>query len=300
MLPPPIPSDLHALLAEIGPRWAQNVSAHSQLMVDRFSPILANSPKDGVKVIRDLSYGAHARQRLDVFMPEEGPRPRAALIFVHGGAFTAGERNRSPEIYANVLFYFARYGIVGINMGYRLAPDATFPDASHDVGSVVAWVRDHAEQFGVDPHQIFLLGHSAGAAHAASYAYDSSIHPADGPGLRGLIVASGRVRADSLPENPNAARVAVYYGDPSGYDRCSPVSHVSTDSVATMIAVAEFENPLLDVYCCELAYRLAQLKRRAPPFVRVRGHNHSSLMTHFNTEDERLGREILAFIANPR
>src|SRR6185437_8457543 len=127
------------------------------------------------------------------------------------------------EIYANIGRYFARHGIVGVNTGYRLAPEIQYPEGSRDVGAAVDWIRTHARDFSVDPARIFLMGHSAGAAHAATYAYARHLHGADGSGLAGLIVVSGRVRADNLSENPNAARVETYYGkDSSVYDHCSP------------------------------------------------------------------------------
>ena len=141
------------------------------------------------------------------------------------------------------------------------------------------------------------MGHSAGGAHAGSYAYDKPLHPADGPGIAGLLIISGRVRADSRADNPNARRVAEYYGsDASIYDDVSPVSHIAKDSVATFIATAEFENPLIDVYCFELAYRLAAAKGRAPPFAWLKGHNHTSIIGHFNTAEDTLGRACLEFI----
>src|SRR3546814_16866309 len=75
-------------------------------MVDAFTPLLAHAPKAGVEVVRDLSYGDDERQQLDVYTPgRAGSRP--VVLFVHGGAFTGGERNRSPELHANVLYYVA-------------------------------------------------------------------------------------------------------------------------------------------------------------------------------------------------
>jgi len=115
--------------------------------------------------------------------------------------------------------------------------------------------------------------------------------------VAGLVVLSGRVRAEMLPENPNARKVEAYYGaDPAVLEDCSAVTHVSANSVPTMIAVAEYENPLLDVHCAELFHRLAAAKRRAPRMVWLAGHNHTSIIAHFNTAEERLGREILDFI----
>ncbi|MGH7127064.1 MAG: alpha/beta hydrolase, partial [Planctomycetaceae bacterium] len=91
--------------------------------------------------------------------------------------------------------------------------------------------------------------------------------------------------------------VEAYYGpDPTVHEGCSAVTHVSADSVPTMIGMAEYENPLLDVHCAELYQRLAAAKRRAPRLVWLAGHNHTSVIAHFNTAEDRLGREILDFI----
>lgn len=299
--PPDVPDELRALMAEIGPRWGIDRPKNIETMIDRFSEVLKKQPKDGVSVRRDIAYGAHPRQRFDVYLPDDGRTGRAAVLFVHGGAFLDGHRNRTDEIYSNVSWYFAGHGIVGINIGYRLGADVSYPGATEDVAAVVRWTHAHAAEIGVDPKRIFLMGHSAGAAHAGSYAYDRRFHPADGPGLAGFIVVSGRVRADDRPENPNAARVVDYYGtdDPQKLDDVSPVSHVTAESVPTLVAWGEYENPLLDVHCAELVFRLAAVKKRSPPVVWLRGHNHTSTMAHINTAEDLLGRAMLNFIANP-
>jgi acetyl esterase/lipase len=299
---PEIPDALRALMAELGPHWGTNPAAHVKLMVDQFSQILKQAPKEGVSVRRGILYGSHSRQMFDLFTPDDRETTRAALIFVLGGAFLDGHPNRTDEIYSNVLHYFARNGIVGVNTGYRLAGDAIYPAATDDIASVTKWVREHADEIGVDASRIFLMGHSAGAAHAGSYAYDKRLQPADGPGLAGFIVVSGRVRAETLPENPNAHKVATYYGitEAAKLDDISPVSHVGADSVPTFVAWGEFENPLIDLHCSELVYRLAVAKRRSPPMLWLRGHNHTSTIGHINTAEDDLGRALLDFIENPR
>jgi acetyl esterase len=292
---PEIPADLHTLMAEIGPRWATDTKGHIRLMIDRFTEVLKAAPRDGISV-ETVRYGAHERQQFEVFRPA-GARTRAGLIFVHGGAFTEGSRHRSSEIYANVLTYFARHDVVGINAGYRLAPDACYPEATRDLAAIVRWMRENAARLNVDPNRIFLMGHSAGGAHVGSYAYDSRHQPAEGHGLAGVLIISGRMRADGRPENPNASRVAAYYGTDTGrYDDLSPVTHIDAQSPPTFIACAEFENPLIDVYCFELAYRLGAAKGHAPPFAWMKGHNHTSIIGHFNTAEDKLGRACLDFI----
>jgi acetyl esterase len=297
---PEIPAELRALMAEIGPKWATDTRGHVRLMIEKFSEILECSPKEGIKA-ETISYGSHERQSFEVFHPSSNAAPRPGLIFVHGGAFTEGSRHRSKEIYANVLYYFARHGIVGINSGYRLAPEARYPEATRDIATIVRWTHENAERLNIDPQRIFLMGHSAGGAHVGSYAYDKRLHPADGPGIAGLLIISGRMRADDRADNPNARRVAEYYGsDAAIYDDVSPVSHIDRHSVATFIATAEFENPLIDVYCFELAYRLAAAKGHAPPFAWLKGHNHTSIIGHFNTAEDILGQVCREFIFETR
>ncbi len=298
---PPIPAELYDLMAEVGPRWRTNVSGHVDLMLQRFSDVLKSSPHDGVTVHGDIAYGDHERHVIDVFLPETTTSPPPLVIFVHGGAFVSGHRNRTAQIYSNVLVYLARHGIAGINVGYRLANHTSYPGATEDIAAVVDWAHAHASEYGWDTKRIFLMAHSAGAAHAGSYAYDPRFRPAEGSQLAGMIVVSGRVRADNLPENPNANKVEQYYGpDSSQYDSYSPVSHITADSLPTFVAWAEYENPLIDVYCAELVYRLAHAKRKAPPSMWLAGHNHTSSIAHIGTADERLGKALVDFIHNPR
>lgn len=300
--PPIIPQQLRNLMVEIGPRWRDDISGHIRAMLHGFSAILRDAPKEGVEVRRGIRYGDDPRQEYDLFLPAGPERDRPAVLFVHGGAFTEGHRNRTDEVYANVLYFLARHGVAGVNIGYRLAPQACFPEATSDIAAVVLAVRDTAPTIGVDPQRIFLMGHSAGGAHVGSYAFDRSLQPNAGSGLAGLIVVSGRVRVENRPDNPNSKRVEAYYGtaDPALLDRLSPVSHVGPDSIPTFVAWGEFENPLIDVHCAELVHRLAQAKGRCPPTLWLRGHNHTSTIAHINTSEDLLGTALLDFIARPR
>lgn len=299
---PKIPNELLDLMATVGPNWSINRPNNIQTMLSRFSEVLKAMPHDNINVRTDIAYGTHLRQQFDLYMPTGGATKGRIVLFVHGGAFMDGHRNRTDEIYSNVSYYLARNGVAAINIGYRLGNDAPFPAGPDDIAAVVKWTHEHANEIGIDRSRIFLMGHSAGAAHAGTYAYDKRRHPADGPGLAGLIVISGRVRAETLAENPNAAKVRAYYGtdDAATLDDLSPVSHIGADSVPAFIAWGEYENPLIDVHCAELAYCLADAKRRAPSVISLRGHNHTSTIGHIGTADEKLGQAMLEFIADPR
>jgi acetyl esterase len=300
--PPEIPPELRKLMSEIGPHWGTNRPQNIQTMIERFSDVLRRSPRDDIEATRNVSYGPHPRQELDVYRSGRSAGRQAAVLFVHGGAFMDGHRNRTDMVYSNVPVFFARHGIVGINVGYRLGGDVGYPGGSDDVASALRWTQTHADDLGIDDARIFLMGHSAGAAHTASYAYDKRRHPANGPGLAGHIVVSGRVRAENLPENPHGEKVVKYYGtsDAGQLNDLSPVTHVDANSVPTFVAWGEYENPLIDVHCAELVFRLSHAKRRSPPSIWLRGHNHTSTMAHIGTADELLGHSILDFIDRPR
>ena len=62
-----------------------------------------------------------------------------------------------------------------------------------------------------------------------------------------------------------------------------------------VIAIAEFENPHLDLYGAEFFQRASAARARKPRFVQMRKHNHTSMIAHFNSGEDYLGREILAF-----
>ena len=298
---PDIPADLRELMARIGPTWRDSVTSNVELMINRFSEVLKNSPRDDVTVHSDIAYGDHPRQAFDVFVPDNAERKTPVVLFAHGGAFVSGHRNRTEQIYSNVLYYLARQGIAGVNIGYRLATDVKYPGATDDIATVVQWTDAHAAEYGIDPKRIFLMCHSAGAAHAGSYAYDPRFQPTQGNLLAGMIVVSGRVRADNLAENPNAKKVELYYGsDAATLEEVSPVNHIHRDSIPTFVAWAEFENPLIDVYCAELVYRLAHAKRKAPPSMWLAGHNHTSAIGQIGTSDDALGKAIVDFVYNPR
>jgi acetyl esterase/lipase len=291
-----LPEAQRRLMAQIGPIWGTDIGKHRDLVLQSYTPVLERQPDRGVRATRGIAYGPHERHKLDIYQPEGGSR-MPVVMFVHGGAFIRGARDVNAQIYSNVARYFARKGLLGINVGYRLAPEARYPDGSLDIGAAVAWASAHARDYGGDPERIFLVGHSAGGTHVATYIADPRARPAGGHCVRGIVLLSARLRIEARPDNPNAAGVRAYYGDDAAlYEERSPVTHAANIDVPVFIVTAEYDNPYLDVYGLELAHRLGELHKRAPRFIRMTRHNHISLVAHFHTDEEILGLEILDFI----
>jgi len=286
-------------LEALNQAWECDIRAGSAATKALFRPYLRAAANEGIEVVRDLAYGPDERQRLDVFIPPAacGSGPWPVLAFVHGGAFVRGDKSGADGLYDNVLYWFAKRGFVGVNIEYRLAPQATFPSGAEDVGAALAWVQRHIGRHGGDPARCVLMGHSAGGTHACDYLFrvqraSAGLLPA------AVLLVSARLRADVLPENPNREGVSAYYGGSTSElleDR-SALSAVGPCAVPVMLLFTEAENPLLDVYALECGHRLAQMNGRAPRVLQVPGHNHLSIVAHLNTGDDTVGEEMLVFL----
>ena len=101
------------------------------------------------------------------------------LIHLHGGAFVSGRKNSEAR---PLIYRLASQGWLCISANYRLSPAAAFPDHLIDVKKVIAWVREHGQEYGADPAVVFVAGSSAGA-HLAALAALTPNDPAFQPGF---------------------------------------------------------------------------------------------------------------------
>jgi acetyl esterase/lipase len=192
--------------------------------------------------------------------------------------------------------------MLGVNATYRLAPATQWPGAAEDVGALVKWLRANVARFGGDPNRIFLIGHSAGATHIATYAYLKNLQPAEGTGFAGMVLMSGRYHFDPSPNDPNLKNFQAYFGtDAAQYPARSPINHVKTAAaIPTYLVISEYDNPDLDTQGALLLGALCERDRACPRFTRMERHNHLSMVFQFNTADDALGREIMEFMRRGR
>jgi acetyl esterase/lipase len=92
---------------------------------------------------------------------EAGPRP--GILLIHGGAWAMGSRKKMRP-YGEA---FAEAGYVAVSVDYRKLPKYAFPHCLHDVKAAVRWMRLNAEDLGLDPNRIAVMGQSAGGHLAA-------------------------------------------------------------------------------------------------------------------------------------
>jgi acetyl esterase/lipase len=152
----------------------------------------ANAPDGfaGVERHRDLRYGTDPRQRLDVYVPRGAAANRPVVIFWYGGSWVKGSKAQ----YRFVGTTLAAHGIVAVLPDYRLYPQVSFPAFDADGANAVAWVEQHIREFGGNPADIVLIGHSAGGHTAAFLALNHAFlrkYGADPGCIAGLVGLSG-------------------------------------------------------------------------------------------------------------
>jgi acetyl esterase len=301
-----LPAEVREQFGQIGPVWGRDINTHRDRVIAAYSPLVAvaSAADTGCEVTREITYGPHERQRLDVFTHAETRERGGAdvVLFVHGGAFVRGRKSVNGLIYDNVPRWFARQGCVAINVEYRLAPEAQYPAGAEDVAAALVWARAHAAAFGGNVQRIFLVGHSAGGAHVATYLGDPVLAAHRPQPVAGAVLISARLVADVLPDNPNAAGVRAYFGeDEAQYASRSPLAWAEQIDVPLMIVVAEYENPYLDAYGAVFFERVARSRQRAghparpPRFMQMPRHNHTSVVAHFDSGETLLGDAMLDF-----
>lgn len=120
--------------------------------------------------------------RMDARIPE-GTGPFPAAIIVHGGAWVTGDRRRSveplfgPLAAADFAWFSIDYRLADVDPGSiattGLAALTGIGAAADDVRTAVAYIRNHASEYRIDPHRIALIGESAGAQLASMAALKS-------------------------------------------------------------------------------------------------------------------------------
>lgn len=121
----------------------------------------------GVQRIDNLSYGPDPRWHLlDLYLPTNVSGPIPTIINIHGGGWCYGTK----ETYQFFGLSWAQRGFAFVNANYRLAPDVVFPGELDDVDRYVHWVAAHADEYGLDPNNVILMGDSAGGQMAEQYA----------------------------------------------------------------------------------------------------------------------------------
>jgi acetyl esterase/lipase len=264
-------------------------------------------------VIRDIPYVAGSTdplQQLNLFKPLQRDFP--VVIFIHGGNWDSGDKDYrfgGQDIYNNIGRFLAARGIGCANISYRLIPKVDWRAQAGDVAQAVAWVHEHAAEFGGDPQRLFLMGHSAGAQLAIRTALDRAALTRRGVPpqvIRGVIgvAGAGYDMADrqtaALGADPRwyAKRFQLGPADTAWQTTASPIQLINSTTgappPALLLRAGGEDRPLV---------RQSELMRDAliraggrADLVVAPGLSHTRIVPTLSREDRPAGAAVLAFV----
>ena len=180
-------------------------------------------PPPAVHVRDESAPGPHGPVPVRIYAPAGDVPDRApCLVWLHGGGFIGGDLDmREADWTAREVC--AGGGAVVVSVAYRLAVGGVcYPVPHDDTVAAVTWVRDRADDLGVDPARITIGGASAGANLTAGAAL--KLRDRDGwvpaalvlvyPALHARTPSPSASLAAALAELPPLFRVPAGEGNP--------------------------------------------------------------------------------------
>lgn len=209
-----------------------------------------------VTLQRDVAYlQADRTEKLDLYLPRaRGTNVRSpAMVLIHGGGWTGGNKAQAREIKVGSTLALAGY--VCASVEYKKEGPERWPTNLQDCKNAVRFLRKNAEKYGVDPENIGVMGGSAGGHLALMVAYTAGapeLSPvAPYPGISDSVKACvdlygitdlltrQSTESDGTP-NGKLREAAGLFPEKRGenmakWKLASPVYHVSRSSPPTLI-----------------------------------------------------------------
>ena len=262
---------------------AQRLPFSRLVMPFRFS-------RPGVRVVRNIIYREVAGKRLalDVAMPREPGKNRPAIMQIHGGAWIIGDKREQGW---PLIGHLAANGWVCFNVNYRLSPAATWPDHLVDLKYALNWIRDHADEYGVDPDFIAVTGGSAGGHLTAMMGltandpeYQPGFEHADTSvqaavpvyGVYDFTNRLGTMLERFRPQMLEPMIMKAFFDkEPEKFHRASPIDRVHPDAPPLLIVHGD-RDTLAPVEDARLfADSLARVSRAPVVYTELRGAQHA-------------------------
>jgi acetyl esterase/lipase len=232
--------------------------------------------REKVVVERNIEFRkvAGKRLRLDVYRPASPGERRPAILQIHGGAWVIGDKREQG---LPLLRHLVSHGWVGFNANYRLSPGATFPDHLVDVKAALAWIRGHADEYGIDPDFVVVTGGSAGGHLTA---------------LMGLTANDASLQPGFEHADTSVAAAVPFYGVYDFTNRNGTMSAEFMNWIAQPLVIKAFLEDEPEKF--EAASPLDRIRPDAPPFLVVHGDKD----TLAPVEDARLFVDSLRAVSH--
>lgn len=253
---PPIPARLHApqVLLALTLTAALASSATAGPLMDRIQTHRAARTGEAApaatvshgpqKVLRNVSYGPDANQRMDVYLPPVGQAVQGVIFMVHGGGWKHGDKRHDNVVDQKVARWVPK-GLALVSINYRMLPEAPVQTQADDVRLALAQAQRLAPQWQAPPDRFVLMGHSAGAHLVSLVSANPGLALAQGA-QPWLGVVSLDSAAMDVPRVMKQRHMKLYdeaFGtDPAYWQAVSPW-HQLTASVPPSLLVCSSERP---------------------------------------------------------
>ena len=150
---------------------------------------------------RDIAYGADPTETVDLFFPATQHPGMPVHVFIHGGYW----RMFSKADFSLVAETVTGAGAIAVIVDYALMPAVRMATIVDQVRRARRWVADHIAEYGGDPTQLSVSGHSAGA-HLATFLFND---PDEDSGVRGALLLGGLYELEPLQSSFLREEIAI-------------------------------------------------------------------------------------------
>ncbi|MEI7693833.1 MAG: alpha/beta hydrolase [Verrucomicrobiota bacterium] len=208
-----------------------------------------------IEVRGDVSFLEPSRtEKLDLYLPKnrKAGEKSPAVLLIHGGGWKEGDKRQAREIEFGMTL--AKNGFVAASINYALRSDGKFPLNLQDCKNGIRYLRAHADELGIDPERISVMGGSAGGHLALLVAYtadQSNLAPSQPyPGVSDKVscvvdfygISNLATRKETDPngkplkiEPLDSTTQSIFGSTPQDWKKASPVTYVKRDVPPTLI-----------------------------------------------------------------
>jgi len=208
-----------------------------------------------IEVRGDVSFLEPSRtEKLDLYLPKnrKAGEKSPAVLLIHGGGWKEGDKRQAREIEFGMTL--AENGFVAASINYALRSAGKFPQNLQDCKNGIRYLRAHADELGIDPERISVMGGSAGGHLALLVAYtadQSNLAPSQPyPGVSDKVssvvdfygISNLATRKETDPngkplkiEPLDSTTQSIFGSTPEDWKKASPVTYVKRDVPPTLI-----------------------------------------------------------------
>jgi acetyl esterase/lipase len=262
-------------------------------------PAAANAAdKQAVKVVRDIPYLVNAnyaenKDKLDLYLPE-GRTGVPVIVSFYGGGLMRGDKSEHAFIGQR----FAAAGIATAVVNYRLSPGVKHPAHIQDAAASFAWVKRHIAEYGGDPNQVFVIGHSAGAYLVALLGTDERYLAAQKLSLRdirGVVPVSAFYWVERAGVAPDRDK-SVWGTDKTVWIDASPAHHLKAGGPPMLVLYADGDDEWRRVQNVEAAKAMQGAGNARVQIAQIAKRTHNTIWSEIAKEGDEGASRIIDFV----